>query len=472
MWGRRSRAWLGMMAVLLGGLLWTLLAEPAAARAPRRVHAQQFPQSEPFVQLGRGFLAREPSFGSSVAVSSDGSVAVVSAQNSAYVFTRAGSAWQRQATLRDGGEVAISADGNTALIGGKASHVFTRTGSTWTQQATLGGGERSSALSADGNTVLMGTGAVFTRSGKTWTAQATLTGGETVALSADGSTALIGTGGPGSIRTLTIFTRSGATWAQQFEERSGEPNPPYATNFASSAALSADGNTAVLGIVTRLGDTILEGASDAVLLTRSGSTWTRQEQFPVGGGASVGLSSDGNSVLLGTPVLCGASRCEFEAPGTAWALTRSGSAWSQEEKLSACELTNRRAFEGLAYGHAVALSGDGRTALIGDPSHGNKGAAWVFRRGLPLPPPPVVTKLSPKAGPFYGEIVKIKGAHLCNADAVKFGGEEGFILSNSATSILVESPGGTPGEIVDVTVTTLGGTSAVSEADHFKYRKK
>ena len=45
-----------------------------------------------------------------------------------------------------GGSVALSADGNTALIGGPcddgcvgAAWVFTRSGSTWTQQAKLVG---------------------------------------------------------------------------------------------------------------------------------------------------------------------------------------------------------------------------------------------------------------------------------------------------------------------------------------------
>ncbi|HEX7609492.1 MAG TPA: FG-GAP repeat protein, partial [Solirubrobacteraceae bacterium] len=96
-----------------------------------------------------------------------------------------------------GVKVALSTDGNTALVGGfgdngetGAAWVFTRTGSTWTQQGPkltatdeVGAGEfgTSVALSSDGNTAVIGgptddNGAkeqlgaawVFVRSGSTW----------------------------------------------------------------------------------------------------------------------------------------------------------------------------------------------------------------------------------------------------------------------------------------------------------------
>src|SRR4029077_13721541 len=96
---------------------------------------------------------------------------------------RSGSAWSQQAELTGTGAsarsmanlgegVAVSADGNTALVGGPGdglgpAWVFTRSGSTWTQQGPkLTPGEvtgelrvrfgTSVALSADGNTALIG----------------------------------------------------------------------------------------------------------------------------------------------------------------------------------------------------------------------------------------------------------------------------------------------------------------------------
>ena len=123
-----------------------------------------------FAQQGPKLVANDAigaaNQGWSVAISSDGNTAIVGgyADNSnigaAWVFTRLGSTWSQQGPkLTGAGEsgeggfgtsVALSADGNTALIGAPgdnfrkgAAWVFTRTGSTWTQQGgkLTGGGE-------------------------------------------------------------------------------------------------------------------------------------------------------------------------------------------------------------------------------------------------------------------------------------------------------------------------------------------
>jgi hypothetical protein len=81
--------------------------------------------------------------------------------------------------------VALSADGNTAIVGGwtdnsqiGAAWVFIRSGGVWTQQGDklVGTGDQgwSIALSADGNTAIvgsLGSALVFTRSGGVWTQQ-------------------------------------------------------------------------------------------------------------------------------------------------------------------------------------------------------------------------------------------------------------------------------------------------------------
>ena len=95
-----------------------------------------------------------------MALSTDGNTAVVGGDTdngnsgAAWVFTRSGGTWSQQgpkltpsdatSAARFGSSVALSGDGNTALIGGDrdgamaagAAWVFTRSGSTWTQQGT------------------------------------------------------------------------------------------------------------------------------------------------------------------------------------------------------------------------------------------------------------------------------------------------------------------------------------------------
>ena len=88
------------------------------------------------------------------------------ATGAAWVFTRSAGVWSQQGPKLTGGEedntefgvlVALSADGNTALVGGwkddgtkGAAWVFTRSGGVWSQQGPklTGGGEQDRAGSA------------------------------------------------------------------------------------------------------------------------------------------------------------------------------------------------------------------------------------------------------------------------------------------------------------------------------------
>jgi hypothetical protein len=406
--GRVLQSWLQLHA---GRIL--LRVDTRGARYPLRI--------DPFIQQGEkltgGGAIGHAGFGLTVALSSDGNTALIggNADNegvgAAWVFTRSGSTWTQQgAKLTGGGEigkgyfgnsVALSSDGNTALIGGggggSGAWVFTRSGSTWTQQGEklTGGGAvgvagfgASVALSSDGNTALIGgvydnleVGAawVFTRSGSTWTQQGEkLTGGgesgegrfgRSVALSSDGNTALIGAVGDNSgVGAAWVFTRSGSTWTQQGAKLTGGGGTG---GVGFSVALSSDGNTALIG-----GTGFPGGPGAAWVFTRSGSTWTQQGEKLTGGGesgtgsfgSSVALSSDGNTALIG-------GWGDNGYVGAAWVFTRSGSTWTQQgEKLTG----GGESGEG-SFGSSVALSSDGNTALIGGYNDNSRvGAGWVF----------------------------------------------------------------------------------------------
>jgi hypothetical protein len=365
--------------------------------------------------------------GYSVSLSSDGNTAMVggSADNSnagaAWVFTRSAGAWSQQGTklvgtgavgkAKQGSSVSLSADGNTALVGGEADNtsvgaawVFTRTGGVWSQQGDklvgtdvvgsfgiLQGG--SVSLSADGNTALVGgigdnksAGAawVFVRNGGVWTQQgAKLVGtgtvgsafqGCSVSLSADGNTAIVG-GYMDSNYTgaAWVYTRSNGVWAQQGSKLAGLD--AVGTSYqGASVWLSSDGNTAIVG-----GSKDNAYAGAVWVYSRSGGVWTQQGSKLVGTGAvggafqgiSVSLSGDGNTAIAG-------GLYDNTNAGAVWVFTRSASVWSQ----CGDKLVGVGAVGGAYQGYSVSLSSDGNTAIVGgyrDSSYA--GAAWVYTQG-------------------------------------------------------------------------------------------
>jgi hypothetical protein len=313
--------------------------------------------------------------------------------------------------------VAMSADGSTAVVGQLGdstfadvpgvAHILTLEGSGWTQQTELSASDPSYdmffgnavALSADGNTLIVGDpgecgyglancehGAayVFIRSGSTWTQQAELHGGPgfggAVALSSDGNTALIGAGLSGTYGVFfdpsgngspTVFSRSGATWTEEATLSASDASLPY-DNFGYAVALSGEGTTALIGDPYRN-----EENGAAYVFSGSGSSWTQQAELTgtdsAGGefGRSVALSADGHTALVGAPFAAATKL------GAAYVFSGSGSSWTQQAELTASDAgaTSSGGF----FGMAVALSSEGTTALIGAPFANNYlGAAYAF----------------------------------------------------------------------------------------------
>ncbi|MDR3468888.1 MAG: IPT/TIG domain-containing protein [Xanthobacteraceae bacterium] len=81
---------------------------------------------------------------------------------------------------------------------------------------------------------------------------------------------------------------------------------------------------------------------------------------------------------------------------------------------------------------------------------------------------PTVSGISPNSGPSAGgTTVTITGTNLTGATSVLFGSTPATIVSNGPNSITATAPPGSG--TVNVTVTTIGGTSAVSTPDQFTY---
>ena len=380
----------------------------------------QFTQQGPKI-IGSGGDAS--SFqGCSVAISSDGNTAVAGGYfdnndaGAVWVFTRSGGVWTQQGPklvgtgavgsfVYQGYSVAISADGNTIIEGAYEDNgntgavwIFTRSGGVWTQQGPklVGTGYVgvnilqgwAVAISPDGNTVFdggpgdNGHGAfwIFTRTGNSWTqlgnklsvsdgnGQTNL--GSALAISADGNNLIVG--GPvdsGGIGAAWVFTRSGNSWTQQGGKLlgSGFYDP---ANEGYSVAISANGNTAVIGGPY---DFASEGA--VWVFIRNGNTWSQQGPIlypiislsPVKAGASVAISPDGNTFLVGGPGDSGSI-------GTVWEYTRSGGVWTKQNQ----KIVGSGRVGGPRQGWQISLSSEG-TLIDGGPYDNNgTGAIWFF----------------------------------------------------------------------------------------------
>jgi hypothetical protein len=280
------------------------------------------------------------------------------------VFSRSGGVWKQQGEKLlaldsvgpysdQGSSVSLSADGDTALIGGNlddnqigGAWVFTRTANSWSQQ-----------------------GPKLVGSGATGAAQK----GACVALSADGDTAIVG--GPfddGMVGAVWIFVRTENMWKQQGSKLVGRN--AVGCSFQCHAALSADGNTAIVG---GIGDDTYVGA--AWVFLRSGAVWSQEGNKLVGTGRAGPYSDCGVSVALpadGNTALVGGSR-DDDSAGAAWVYVREYGVWRQQGE----KLTRRDAVGKAMQGYSVALSGDGYTALVGGHAdNAGEGAAWIYTR--------------------------------------------------------------------------------------------
>jgi hypothetical protein len=369
-----------------------------------------FVQQAELIGIGTPILG-QPHQGSAVALSADGNTALIGGPGDLYetgatwVFTRSNGVWQQEQVLiglevgpiglnyggNQGYAVALSADGNTAFVGGPCDNnnkgmtwTFTRTNGVWRRGGRTRGGNPndktlyraglSVALSGDARRYFIvapcdphlgGVPTVYGAPGAEGGIANFYSAATCIALSGDGNTVIFGV--PGTAVYVYVYVSSQNVWTLQAEL-------PGSGSFGSSVALSADGNTAVVG------DPSNNNNNGTVwVFTRSNVSWTMEEQLVGPGavgaaqqGASVALSADGNTVLIGGP---GDS---YGAPGAAWVFWRGARREVNWQKIAGTGGIGDSQTP-IRQGFAVALSGDGRTALIGGPMDNiSSGATWVF----------------------------------------------------------------------------------------------
>ncbi len=362
--------------------------------------------------------------GHSVAIGADGNNAIFGAprnnsyKGAAWVFTRNQTEWSQQGNrlqatssteqAHTGFSVAMSADGNTAVVGQVfdggtyyvgAALIYVRTVSTWTLQAKLIGSDYigsshqgySVAMSADGNSVIVGGETDNNGSGAVWFYKRTNNSwsqighkkyqdgvnfkrhGFSVSMSANGKMAIVGE--PYSAENGSFWTYMYAdTGWYQIGNKITNPDPTNCDNFGIQLSLSADGTTAIVGAAENRQNVC------AWIYKFSDSTWTfastklkgkdaTQSNGLFGLFAGVGINANGKIAVLG-------DANDNKGLGAVWVFSEENGEWTQYgNKLVGRSSNNIYGSQGAA----VAISADGQTILLGAPNdRGDIGAVWVF----------------------------------------------------------------------------------------------
>jgi hypothetical protein len=453
-------------------------------------------------------------FGYALAISTDGSTLVVGAygedssatgingdrldgvapdSGAAYVFRRQPEAWAFESYLKAsntgksdnfGMVVAISADGNTIVVGATSE----------SSSATNVNGSPQS----DDSALAAGAAYVFERSNQQWQQTAYLKSGVTssgptfgfpllrqfgsqVAISGDGTTIAVaepgdssGASGVGGSQAqnlilsgaVHIFRKNGETWSKEEFLKSGAPKSNV--RFGDGLALSYDGSLLVAS-----------EPNSNVLYTfvRSGmASWSLESQpvtptiSDIGDrfGATLAISADGKRLAVGAP---GEDSCvtgtgagtdeqadnRCKEAGAVYLFARTAAGWTQEAYIKASNTAANSAF-----GTAVALASDGKSvvasareekslsALGGDqnsPGSGAMGAAYSFRLETIVWKQVLFVKSpNPPSTPYFGSSVSttndgatiVVGSEYDDTDAAGANGMSTGIETNAGAAFVYE----------------------------------
>lgn len=378
--------------------------------------------------------AQADSFGDSVAISGDTAVVGVlradvggnKDQGAAYVFVRNGTSWSQQQKIVAGDGApddsfghTVAITGNTLVIGAPsanvggvsnqgAAYVFVRSGTSWSLQQKLVSSDGAmndsfgESVSIDGETLAVGASGkhiggnffqgaayVFVRNGSTWSEQQRLVASDGVAhdsfgasVGISGETVVVGAFGEGFAGSTPgaayVYVRSGTSWSEQQKLLASDGVAGDA--FGGSVAVS--GETAVVGaLFAQIGNNPLQGA--AYVFVRSGTSWSEQQKLVASDGIAlddfgISVAISGETAVVGAPAAgIGGGNAN---PGAAYAFVRSGTTWNQQ-KLVADD-----GVPGDQLGHSVAIDGETIVAgafnaeIAGKPF---EGAAYVF--GVQVP---------------------------------------------------------------------------------------
>ena len=327
---------------------------------------------------------------------------------------------------------AIAMSGSTALVGAPwhdsswgAAYVFERSGSSWAEQQKLVPKNQQSsdllgtAVALDSNTALITTyrwtagASVFVRSGSTWTEQQKLFpgdggpgGGFGVSAALSGDTAIVGQANQQAQTApgaAYVFVRSGSTWTEQ--QKLVPDDSADWDQFGIAVALSGD--TALVGAWAPFTN---PGA--VYVFTRSGSVWTQQQKLSASDAATGDEFGTAIAIDGDTSIVAGQAQ---------YVLVRSGTTWSEQQKLLPGGAQARP-------GLAVALAGD--TALGGGFDNSSQGTAFVFERtGTTWTEQQALAPVESYASSFGNSVALQPGLALVGATKYEAGGNHDIVVA-------------------------------------------
>ncbi len=285
--------------------------------------------------------------------------------------------------------ISLAVFGDLALIGSSSSTVLMqRTAGVWSLRQTFTSG---SAVALDGTRILLGASSdrgdgstatstngaafIYEPDGGAWVLRQRLTTGNSRggtglgnAVAMKGNTLLVGaasepTAAGGQVGAAYVFIRSEGLWRYQARLVSDVPAPQR--YFGRTVAL--DGDTAAIGCSSdsHISSTgvVTTNVGSVIVFTRTGSLWSQQQKVYAGDFAnsdnfSAGLAVLGDHLLVGSPADSDGPYSGQLYLGSVYWFQRSGGVWTQRSKFRS---GNTRDYQ--RFGCSIAM--DGTTAVIG-----------------------------------------------------------------------------------------------------------
>jgi len=374
---------------------------------------------------------------------------------SAYAFVRTGTNWAQAKKLVAAEQVgedyfgyAVAVDGDYAVIGAYgededtsggntinnagAAYIFHRNNNAWEFQQKITQADRfqndffGSAVAISGDYIIVGAYAededanglnnasssgaayLFSRSGNTWSQQQKITAADReandyfgYAVSINGDYAVVGAyqedhdatgvgGMAANAGAVYVFNRNGSIWTQQQKLVAADRQ----ANDWFGHSVAINGSSVIVGAYQEdedpAGNNFLSSAGAAYIYTRSGTVWTQQQKIVAAGrvigehfGFSVGLSNDFAIIGAKRDSRSGNGFNGLANAGAAYIFARNAGVWTEQQRLIAKD----RAVDDF-FGQAVAISGN--YAVVGAyqededalESNGlsNAGAVYIFQR--------------------------------------------------------------------------------------------